>query len=79
MAETKAPSKFAFLKTKKFWFTVIHVAVIAGGCAASAATGTPIPLVITGGINALISSPLDKTPSISDAKTLIGDVEKLSK
>lgn len=66
---------FGFLKSKKFWLTTAHVSLIAAGCAASAMTGTPIPLVVTSGLNALVSSPLDKSLGVSDVKTAVKDAE----
>ncbi len=49
---------FHFLKSKTFWLTFAHVALVGAGAYASYAAGSPLPLVITGGLNALAPSPL---------------------
>lgn len=70
-------SKLGFLKSKKFWLTAAHVALIGAGAAAAAMTGTPIPLVVTSALNALVTSPLDKSVSLSDVKTGVKDVQTI--
>lgn len=52
-----------FFKSKKFWLTVLHVATIAGGAYLSYSQGTPLPAVVSGGINALLASPLTNSPA----------------
>lgn len=49
---------FNFLKSKTFWLTVGHGAIVAAGAYASFLSGTPLPAVIAGGLNALIKSPI---------------------
>jgi hypothetical protein len=49
---------FEFLKSKAFWLSVAHLAVVAGGAYAAFAAGSPLPLVISSGINALAPSPM---------------------
>lgn len=57
---------FKFLTSPKFWLSVAHVAVVAAGAYASFSHGTPLPAVITGGINALIPSPASpNTPPVN--------------
>jgi hypothetical protein len=55
---------FNFLKSKTFWLSVAHVAVVGTGAYASYSTGHPFALVLSGGVNALLGSPL---PSPGDA------------
>jgi hypothetical protein len=58
---------FSFLKSQSFWLSVAHVAIVAGGAFLSYKSGTPLPLVVSGGLNALAPSPV--TPAApSDAK-----------
>lgn len=54
---------FNFLKSRAFWMTVAHVAVVGGGAYASYAHGSPLPLVVTSGVNALLDSPLSPIPT----------------
>ena len=54
---------FNFLKSRAFWTTVAHVAVVGGGAYASYAHGSPLPLVVSGGVNALLHSPVQSTPT----------------
>ena len=49
-----------FLKSPKFWNLIAHFAVIGGGAYVSYVNGTPLPLVVSSGVNALLQSPLDK-------------------
>ncbi len=48
---------FSFLKSKTFWLTVAHIGIVALGAYGAYSSGTPLPLVITGGVNALLASP----------------------
>ena len=49
---------FNFLKSKTFWLTVAHIAIVAGGAYASHATGTPAALIVSSVLNALAPSPV---------------------
>lgn len=49
---------FKFLKSQSFWLTVAHLAVVAAGAYVSFAHGTPLPSVVTSGLNALMPSPV---------------------
>jgi hypothetical protein len=53
---------FAFLKSKTFWLAVAHVATVGLGSFVSYHSGTPLPLVVSSGVNALLASPLN-TPT----------------
>ncbi len=78
MAESK--SKFSFLKSKKFWLTVVHVGIIGAGLGASIATGNPLPSAAAGAINALIKSPLTSdTVSPSEVNSAVSSVETIVK
>jgi len=56
----------SFLKSPTFWKTVAHIAIIGGGSYVSFLSGTPLPLVISSGVNALLPSPM---PSQSPVTT----------
>lgn len=57
-----------FLKSKKFWLTVGHIAIIASGAYTSIAGGTAIPLVLSGVVNALMHSPAySKGPMVEES------------
>ena len=49
---------FSFLKSQSFWLTFAHVAVAAAGAYVSYTHGTPLPSVVSGGLNALLPSPV---------------------
>lgn len=49
---------FSFLKSQNFWLGVAHFAIIAAGAYTSYAAGNPLPLVISGAVNAFAPSPL---------------------
>lgn len=69
-----------FLKSKKFWLTVAHVAIIGAGSAASVLTGNPIPLAISGAVNGLLKSPLQADSlSPNEVTTAINAVKVIAK
>jgi hypothetical protein len=47
-----------FLKSKSFLW-MIHALVVSGGAYLSYKSGKPLPLVVTGAINAVMGSPFD--------------------
>lgn len=52
-----------FLKSRKFWLSVLHIGVIGGGIAGAVVFPASVPLVIgaMGATNALLPSPLSKS------------------
>lgn len=73
-------SKFAFLKSKKFWLTVAHLAIIGAGAGASIATGNPLPSVVAGAVNAALKSPLTADSiSPTEVASVVKDAEVIAK
>ncbi len=54
---------FNFLKSKRFWLAMGHVAVVATGAYASYSTGHSFPMVLSGAVNALAPSPVASAPA----------------